>query len=98
MWSRKGMPEASSASPRPSSSTATKIFVSFVSRWISALRMESAQEGAEDLDEPAIFLGGADRESQAICEERVRAMESANQYTTLPEGFEGARPVGNADQ
>jgi hypothetical protein len=39
MWSKKPMPVASAASPRPSRPTRTRMRVSFVSRRTSALRL-----------------------------------------------------------
>src|SRR5882672_2960770 len=96
MWSRKGMPEASSALPRPSRSTATKTWVSWVSRWISALRMVGFEDRGERLDESGIFFGGADREPQAVGEQWMRAMEGPDQYTTRLEALERRRGVGHA--
>src|SRR5260221_2361840 len=98
MWSRNGMPEASFDSPRPSSASATKICVSFVSRWISALRMGSAEDGAEGVDEAQVFFGSSDGEPEAVGEKRVRPVESADQYTTLPESLERGGPVGHAHE
>src|SRR5262249_35977859 len=98
MWSRNGMPEASFASPRPSRATATKTWVSFVSRWISALRMGSAEDGAEGFDESSVFVGGADGQPERVREQGMRTMECANQYTTLPQGFERRRPVRDAHE
>src|SRR5206468_9973532 len=98
MWSRKGMPEASSARPVPSTSTATKTWVSFVSRWISALRMVGLEDRGEGLDEPGIFFGGADREPQRVREKRMGAMEGANQYTTALQRLVGGGTVGHAHQ
>src|SRR3954466_11476192 len=98
MWSRKGMPEASSARPVPSRSTATKTCVSFVSRWTSALRMVGLEDRGEGLEESGIFFGGADRKSQRVREERMGAVEGPDQYTTLLQGLVRAGAVGNADQ
>src|SRR6185436_18177331 len=95
MWSRKGMPEASWASPLPSRFTATKTCVSRVSRWISAVRM-SGEDFGEGGREPGVFLGGSDGEAQAVREQRMRAVEVADQYTTPLEPLEGARGVGQA--
>src|SRR5450631_1593821 len=99
MWSRKGIPEARRASPWPSRSTATRTWVSLVSRWISALRIGgSAEGGGECLEHSRVLVGCSDREPQAVGEQGMRAVECANQYTTLPQGLEGARPVGQAHQ
>src|SRR6185503_19557979 len=97
MWSRKGMPEESSARPVPSRSTATKTCVSFVSRWISALRMVGLEDRREGLEEPRILIGRADGEPQAVFEERG-AMEGPDQYTTALKGLVRAGTVGNAHQ
>src|ERR1700680_4353141 len=98
MWSRKGMPEASRASPRPSRSTATLTWGSLVSRWISALRMVSAEGPGERLEHLRVLVGSADREPQAVGEQGMRAVECANQYTTLPQELERLRGVGHAHQ
>src|SRR5258706_7771663 len=98
MWSMNGMPEDRLESPRPSRSTSTRICVSLVSRWICALRMVSAERRGEGLEHPRVLVGGADCEPQAVCEEGMRAMEGANQYTTLPEALERTRTVGHAHQ
>src|SRR5262249_27208989 len=98
MWSRNGMPEASFASPRPSRATATKTWVSFVSRWISALRMGSAEDGAKGVDESSVFVGGADGQSERVREQGMRTMECADQYTTLSQRLERGRPVGNSHE
>src|SRR5881394_3881805 len=98
MWSMNGMPEASFDSPRPSRARATNTCVSLVSRWISALRMGSGEDRAKGVDEALVFVGGADREAKGIREKRVRAVERADQYTTLHEGIERARAVGDAHQ
>src|SRR5258708_10939031 len=97
-WSRNGMPEDRFATPRPSRSTSTKIRVSLVSRWICALRMVSAERRGEGLEHPRILVGIADCEPQAVCEEGMRAVERANQYTTLPEAPEHRGRVGDAHQ
>src|SRR5258708_40372983 len=96
MWSRNGMPEERFAAPRPSRSTSTKIRVSLVSRWICALRMVSAERRGEGLEHPRILVGIADCEPQAVCEEGMRAVEGAHQYTTLPEAPERRGRVGDA--
>src|SRR5471032_1685623 len=99
MWSRKGMPEARRASPWPSRSTATRTWVSLVSRWISALRMGvSAEGGGECLEHSRVLVGSSDREPQAVGEQGMRAVECADQYTTLPQGLEGAQSVGHAHE
>src|SRR2546426_5637561 len=98
MWSRNGMPEARRESPRPSRSTATLTWVSLVSRWISALRMVSGEVRGEGLEHSRILVGRADREPQAVGEQGMRAMEIANQYTTLPQRLERRRRVGHAHQ
>src|ERR1700682_4912972 len=98
MWSRKGMPEASFDSPRPSRSTATFTWVSLVSRWISALRMTSAEGLGECSQHSRILVGSSDREPQALGGQVMRAVECANQYTTLAQPLERARPVGDAHE
>src|SRR6185369_10209766 len=97
MWSRKGMPEASLASPVPSRFTATKICVSRVSRWISAVRM-SGEDVGEGGDEPVVLVGRADGEAKAVREQRVGTVEGANQYTTRLEALERAGRIGKAGQ
>src|SRR5258706_6733471 len=98
MWSMNGIPEARRASPRPSRSTLTLTWVSLVSRWISALRMMSAEGLGECLEHSRVLVGSSDREPQAVGEQGMRAVECADQYTTLPQGLEGARSVGHARQ
>src|SRR5258706_15406574 len=98
MWSMKGMPEASFDSPRPSRSTATFTWVSLVSRWISALRMTSGEGLGECSQHSRVLVGSSDREPQAVGEQGMRAVECANQYTTLAQALERARPIGDAHQ
>src|SRR5258708_39037172 len=98
MWSMKGMPEASLDSPRPSRSTATFTWVSLVSRGISALRMTSAEGLGECSQHSRVLVGSSDREPQAVGEQGMRAVECANQYATLGQALERARPVGHAHQ
>src|SRR5258708_11051822 len=93
-----GIPEARRAAPRPSRSTATLSWVSLVSRWISALRMMSAEGLGECLEHSRILVGSSDREPQAVGEQGMRAVECADQYTTLPQGLERERGVGHARQ
>src|SRR6185369_4122282 len=80
---------------RTSRSSATRTCVSFVSRWISALRM-SGGHGGECVDQPRILLGRPDGEPQAVDEQGMRPMEVADQYTTLPEALEGAGRIAHA--
>src|SRR5688572_17109660 len=98
MWSRNGMPEASLASPVPSRSTATKTWVSLVSRWTSALRMVGGEGRGKRLDQFRVLVGGADREPQAVGEQGMRAVKVADQYTTRLQGAERARRVGHAHE
>src|SRR5687768_9327386 len=97
MWSRKGMPDSSFDSPLPSRSSATKTWVSLVSRWTSALRMVWADRG-ERLDEFRVLVGGADREPQAVCQQWMRAVKVANQYTTALQRLHRAGGVGETGQ
>src|SRR5687768_14340041 len=92
------MPEARLACPVPSRSTATKTWVSLVSRWISALRMVVAGDRAEGLDEARILVGGSDGQAQAVCEERVGGVEVADQYTTRFQPLERGRRILHARQ
>src|SRR5687768_789829 len=98
MWSRKGMPESSLASPRPSKSSATKTWVSFVSRWISALRILGAEDRGERPEQFRVLVGSTDREPQAVGEQWMRAVQCLDQYTTRPQRLEGGRRVGDAHQ
>src|SRR5882672_633530 len=98
MWSRNGMPESSFAPPCPSRSMATRICVSRVSRWISALRMSSAHGLGECVEHSRVLVGCSDRESQAVGEEWIRAVERANQYTTLAKRLERLGSVGDASE
>src|SRR5258706_7126948 len=98
MWSMNGIPEARRASPRPSRSTLTLTWVSLVSRWISALRMMSAEGLGECLEHSRVLVGSSDREPQAVGEQGMRAVECAHQYTTLPQRLERERRIGHARQ
>ncbi len=57
-----------------------------------------AMAAASACGHPVVLFGRADREPQAVVEQRMRAVEVANQYTTLPQALEGARRVGHAHQ
>src|SRR5688572_5894320 len=98
MWSRNGMPDSRLASPLPSRSTATKTWVSLVSRWTSALRMFGGEGRGERLDQFRVLVGGADREPQAVGEQWMRAVKVADQYTTRHQRLEYALGIGDAHQ
>src|SRR6185312_17179630 len=60
--------------------------------WMSGERRD------EGLEQAIVLVGGSDREPQAVLEQGMRAVEIANQYTTLPQPLEGARRVRDAHE
>src|SRR4051812_17053796 len=91
MWSRNGMPDANSALPVPSRSSATKTWVSFVSRWMSALRMGGIEDRGEGPEESGVLVGCADGEPQAMGELGVGTVQVLDRYTTRFQCLEHAR-------
>src|SRR5690606_5315274 len=85
MWSRNGTPVSSDCLPVPSRLTATRMRVSLVLRVISAVRIKGASlNEAEDIlqgvEHCAVFVRGADRDAQAVGQQRVGVRKVLYQY------------------
>src|SRR5438046_813402 len=93
MCSRNGRPVASLATPRPSRSTFTRIWVSFVLRVTSAVRI--SERFLERVEQYTVFIRRADRDAQAVGEAGV---EVAHQHALARERLVAARGIGYAQQ
>src|SRR5256885_13698657 len=90
MCSRNGRPVASLATPRPSRSTRTRIWVSFVLRRTSAVRI--SERFLERIEQYTVFIRRADRHAKRLSDPR---MQVAHQHALPAQGL--VRMDGVAD-
>src|SRR5689334_2086396 len=93
MCSRNGMPVASCARPLPSSSTRTRIWVSFVLRTTSAVRI--SERFFQRIEQNTVFLWRADRNAQRL---RDPGMQITDQHALVAQRLVGMVGVSHTHE